>query len=291
MRSADRPLSYTDVGHSRGSLPWWLKDDDVRYGQVGTEHHNYRDSWNLPTTGRIDPDKKQISIVSRNKDEIDYVKSVLKLDFPGYKIFVFEPVWGNPLSTTIVRVLSVVDTREYEEQGDKWIPIPGSGQESFCARCGRPHEILATVELSDGSTAVVGTSCAKDESIEVQRELKRGAANAKKLTALHHQVEAGKLAKAECDRIQREVDALPIPPISKSTRFGRPALQMGDAYVVASDTDPASMRKYVEQLVYWWRQDEKRKRGFDGPLDVWTKSTWAAKYLKQLLERMKMKKG
>ncbi len=196
---------------------------------------------------------------------------------------------AKPLAS-IVRIISVVDTREYEEQGNKWVPIPGSGNESFCARCGRPHEILATVELEDGSTAVVGTTCAKSESLEIQRALKRGAASAKKLTALHHQVEAGKLAKAECDRIQREVDALPLPPIEKSVRFGRPALLMGDVHIIASETDPASMRRYAEQLVYWWRQDEKRKRGFDKPLDVWEKSTWAAKHLKQLLERLGMQK-
>jgi len=45
----------------------------------------------------------------------------------------------------IVRVLSVVDTRQYEELGDKFRAIPGSGQESTCSRCGRTHEIHAEV--------------------------------------------------------------------------------------------------------------------------------------------------
>ncbi len=50
----------------------------------------------------------------------------------------------------ILKVVSVVDTREYEEQGDSFVPIPGSGNSNTCTRCGREHEIHWTVLLEDG---------------------------------------------------------------------------------------------------------------------------------------------
>jgi len=60
----------------------------------------------------------------------------------------------------IIKILSVVDTREYEEgPDDKWYPIPGSGREHQCYRCGRLHEIHAEVLLDDEKIVVVGTGC------------------------------------------------------------------------------------------------------------------------------------
>lgn len=79
----------------------------------------------------------------------------------------------------ITKILAVVDTREYMEDGDRWVAIPGSGLENECERCGRLHEVHATVELADGTTAVVGTGCMKGESMEVQAALKAGASAAK----------------------------------------------------------------------------------------------------------------
>ncbi len=53
-------------------------------------------------------------------------------------------------------VESVVDTREWVEGADdKWHPIPGSGSGRSCDRCGRTHEIHATVTDSTGRTITV----------------------------------------------------------------------------------------------------------------------------------------
>ena len=61
------------------------------------------------------------------------------------------------IRSPIVKVLSVVDTRQYEEGSDgKFHPIPGSGSSRECDRCGREHEVHAQVELADRTTAVVG---------------------------------------------------------------------------------------------------------------------------------------
>ena len=74
---------------------------------------------------------------------------------------------GQPAEIRIVRLLSVHDTRQYEEVRDGvWKPIPGSGTVAQCARCGRDHEVHATVEFSDGRSAIVGTGCAAQGSME-----------------------------------------------------------------------------------------------------------------------------
>lgn len=75
---------------------------------------------------------------------------------------------------TIVRILAVQDTRQYEEQGDRWVPIPGSGQERECDRCHRTHEIHIDVELSDGTVACIGQGCARGESMDTVSRIKSG---------------------------------------------------------------------------------------------------------------------
>lgn len=57
-------------------------------------------------------------------------------------------------------ILRVVDTRDVVEEGDRFIPIPGSGTMSECGRCGREHEVHVHVRHPDGTEEVVGTGCA-----------------------------------------------------------------------------------------------------------------------------------
>src|SRR4051794_13288432 len=86
----------------------------------------------------------------------------------------------------IVRILNVVDTRQYEEgENDRFFPIPGSGQANDCFCCGRSHEVHATVLLEDNSQAVVGTGCASRSDTE--RAARYGSADslAKRLASLN----------------------------------------------------------------------------------------------------------
>lgn len=53
----------------------------------------------------------------------------------------------------------VVDTRDYIEDGDRFVPVAGSGDARPCDRCGRHHEIHAHVTDATGTPAVVGTGC------------------------------------------------------------------------------------------------------------------------------------
>jgi hypothetical protein len=106
-------------------------------------------------------------------------------------------------SMKIVRIIRVVDTRTYEEVGDdRWEPIPGSGDENQCARCGRMHEVHAHVLLEDNSSAVVGTGCARGDDL-VKASAFASAANASKRIA---QLRA-RLTKAEADAAIYELAA------------------------------------------------------------------------------------
>jgi len=93
----------------------------------------------------------------------------------------------------IVEVIEVEDTRDYIEENDRFVPIPGTGIFNECERCGRRHEVHATVGLSDGTTAVVGTGCCRGESMEVQKALRSGASKAKK---------ARQFALSEADHVE-----------------------------------------------------------------------------------------
>lgn len=124
-------------------------------------------------------------------------------------------------SKQIVGIVSIVDTRQYEERGDRWVPIPGSGEISQCDRCGRDHEVHATVELADGGCAVVGTGCMNGASLELEKAVKSGTSTAKTL-ARNRAILARELEKIEAARaIIAEVDALEVPAVTFTTQQNR----------------------------------------------------------------------
>jgi hypothetical protein len=109
----------------------------------------------------------------------------------------------------IIRILKVVDTRQYEEIGDKWEPIPGSGDEHECSRCGRLHEIHALVELEDGDNAIVGTGCMKADEAEIQKRVKSMTSTAKTLRRNQAELAAIRAKQAIWDKAEAEVMAMP----------------------------------------------------------------------------------
>lgn len=76
----------------------------------------------------------------------------------------------TPALTPPFRVERVRDTRSFEEDGDRWVPIPGSGDPRACDRCGRLHEIHADVVDATGRAAVVGVGC-MNATVAEQRRL------------------------------------------------------------------------------------------------------------------------
>jgi hypothetical protein len=113
-----------------------------------------------------------------------------------------ENVKSTEQAPAIVKVLRVVDTREVEEQGDRFVPIPGSGTENECARCGRLHEIHAHVLLADGTETVVGVSCAKAEALDIQRAIRTGAARATRLVKVRAQLDRDRAELARAVAVQ-----------------------------------------------------------------------------------------
>lgn len=74
----------------------------------------------------------------------------------------------------IVRVLNVLDTREWVEDGDRLRAVPGSGVRRRCARCSREHEVHAEVLLSDGRTVIVGTGCMSKGTMGLEGRIAAG---------------------------------------------------------------------------------------------------------------------
>ena len=193
----------------------------------------------------------------------------------------------------IVRIISVIDTRDYEEEGDRWVAIPGSGDEHSCDRCGRSHEVLATVELEDGTQAVVGTGCAKGESMEIQQQLKAGAAFAKRATLLYRQVKAVESFQAVKQKIEAEVDALRFPDVNLVTnKFEMWMFVAGDASIVVrhhSPYEPIYDRPeftgyHKTQLMRAWRDNRRRERGWYDVVKKIKKYGQAAEKLRKLKE-------
>ena len=99
----------------------------------------------------------------------------------------------------IKKIVEVKDTRQWEEGADdRFHPIPGSGHTNQCERCGRDHEIHATVELTDGSVATVGTGCMKADAFD--KRLRSAANTAKTIARL-----SAELAAAEAHEAARRL--------------------------------------------------------------------------------------
>lgn len=149
-------------------------------------------------------------------------------------------------SPTIVRILSVTDTREREENEDgRMVPIPGSGDARECDRCNRTHEVHVDVLLSDDSTAVIGSGCARGESME--RAVRNAVRTETRRATLAAELELVKAEQAKHAAIFAEVQALPVPEPVELERLN-------------GSTDGAGRRMVDGEIVVW---------GADG-IKVWT---------------------
>lgn len=67
------------------------------------------------------------------------------------------------------KIIAVADTRDFIEHDDRWVPVPGSGDTRECDRCGRLHEIHATIEDATARTYTVGVGCANADDATARR--------------------------------------------------------------------------------------------------------------------------
>jgi hypothetical protein len=175
-----------------------------------------------------------------------------------------------PAITKIARILNVRDTRDRIEVGDRWVPVPGSGDLRPCDRCCREHEIHVDVELSDGRRANVGSGCAKGESMEVQSRLKSAVSAAKTRSKLAAELAVARDDLARSEKAWREVETLSPPSAELREEipddYGRGVRQvwgMGDAVVW---TTPGSREGFSAErrqtLLNSWRIKRYEERGF-----------------------------
>lgn len=174
----------------------------------------------------------------------------------------------------IVRIIAVCDTREREEIGERFVPIPGSGSIRSCDRCNRDHEIHVEVELSDGRTTVVGQGCAKSESMEMQGKIKSAISAAKTYARLAAELASARVALNSAEDAWAVVQAMPLPGEPVPTKqipddYGRaPTLvyELADARVWCRGGLLDEERRRA--LVNDWRQRRYREAGQDR--DPWS---------------------
>jgi hypothetical protein len=211
----------------------------------------------------------------------------------------------------IVGIVSVVDTREREEVGDRWVPIPGSGIQSVCARCAKEHEVHAEVELSDGTTRVMGTGCARQQDPEVASRIKSLESAAKTLGKNLHALGVAKVnlekQRAVNAAAAAEVDKLVQPEMRLLTKeetaghFGlRPNTEVwaiGDAFARTHKPTDDSLdaqgryawekRKRDESLPWNWRRKRLDEHGHKST----TSLEMTVKDLERRVQRLQAKKA
>lgn len=179
-----------------------------------------------------------------------------------------------PTPVRIVRVVRVEDTREWEEGPDeRWHPIPGSGRAHECARCGKDHEVHAEVELSDGSHVIVGTGCAKADSLAIATQIKGLDAKAKRLARMQAELASQKRKLAAYREVQRRVAEMKPPPIERGEHLlpsGKtvPMMRMGDVSFWMQFGEYDSPRELADRkrgLLALWIARREREAGFSFP--------------------------
>jgi len=158
------------------------------------------------------------------------------------------------VSARIIRIVSVVDTREYEEVSDgKFKPIPGSGSTATCSRCGRGHEVHATVELSDGTTTVVGTGCANKMDLSIETQMRAAETRAKTGRRLQAELTATQVKLEHWRELRTQILAMPLPEIQDCYDYNQ-GLKMGDAKVSCQFArTPEDYHERRNALISQWR--------------------------------------
>lgn len=94
-------IDYLSIGHSFGNFDSWVlkrnRDDIQIASQAGKDPEYFHDNLRrFDCKGRIDHDKKQISMVVEDGDRerLSYAARLLKMQFPNYQIWLFS--YGKP---------------------------------------------------------------------------------------------------------------------------------------------------------------------------------------------------
>jgi hypothetical protein len=158
------------------------------------------------------------------------------------------------MSNAAPEILSVVDTREYEEVSEgKYVAIAGSGDCRECDRCGRTHEVHATVRYPDGAIKVVGTGCMELGSA-VARKM---ASKASTLARLRAELAGARARLKVAGEQETAVAAMTAPAVvaSRHPKFEFDVLQCGDGAAIWCQfvKTPADLAERHATAVRSWR--------------------------------------
>lgn len=163
----------------------------------------------------------------------------------------------------IVEVLYVEDTREFIEDGDRWIALSGSGDIRQCDRCGRDHEVHVTVKLEDGNHAIVGLTCMNADGMEFVKDARRLASRAATIRRNEAALVKARQQLQEAEAWAAEVERMTAPEIftvEANPQAGKTYI-CGDARLCCwNDQTEAEIR---EEIVKVWRRrrtEEKFRR-------------------------------
>lgn len=191
------------------------------------------------------------------------------------------------------KVVSVVDTREFVEgENDKWYPVSGSGDLRPCDRCGKQHEIHATVEDAEGNIFVVGVGCARIGHPELDASLKAGQSAATTFAKNKAAVDSLTKRLAIEANVRDEVDRLPPPSIVLDSSRSAPA---GAEWMMTEDGRIRQVvygdRKAAEAtMIDHWRQSVVRERLADMGIKDWAQGS-TARRLDDAIKRLNKSKG
>lgn len=166
-----------------------------------------------------------------------------------------------------VRIVDVVDTRAVVEDGDRWVRIPGSGDARPCDRCGRMHEVHATVVGDDGAEHRVGVGCAHATGPVASqlRSVVSATATAGKLRAM---LEAARARDAHIAAVRADVATMAPPDVvsEPDTCLGDIGWRwhLGDGTCRAygrSQAWYAGLADYYRNPEAAWREHDAERRG------------------------------
>lgn len=172
----------------------------------------------------------------------------------------------------IVKLVKIVDTRQTEIVEGRYgversVPIPGSGTENECYRCGALHEVHAYVELEDGSQVVVGTGCARREALDagdqaLARAISSADRRAKAIVALRAEiarlepiVQAGEDAIQDAHKAARNTPPVVVYDVSEDDKSVRYKLVCGD---VERQGVYHKHKTYTPSAFSRWLKDDER---------------------------------
>ena len=168
------------------------------------------------------------------------------------------PASARTASLPSWRLISVVDTREFiEGENDRWYPVVGSGSLRACDRCGKSHEIHATMEDSTGRQWTVGVGCALKASPELDQQLKAGQSAATTLAKNEAEVAALRERLIVEQQVWDEVQRLPAPGLVTVERNGKPWRQTEDGKAGVLEmmwVQSGDQRGMDSQVIRSWRE-------------------------------------